>query len=464
MKYAKAFFGLTILYSSVAISYLAFYVAQGPVGVSGLICLVVTGLIIASDRLSGFSPLARSALSHFWNIVSFVANAVVFFYAGFIATISLILFWNDGLSLRDLFYIPLLYLLLSLLRYCLLFLCSPILRYTVSNFSWGEIFLVGHSALRGPVALILSQIVFHEGSTLKDNRGDYIVARVVIWVSGFAILTLLINGTTVHWFTRIFHVSNAAKKSIFKKAEQRLESLMKDSLERLKHSRWYAGADWIFVESLLDSSISPQSKKFRKVLKQLASNHSDYSLSWDNYRLRGSFPSVTSSIPGTDRVSSFPHDENPLHDEEMDEPPPEETLFVNSGLFSRTVRVETDSPNEQATREQPDRDVMVEYRKRALQGMRHYLQKQYMKGIVFPAVYRELETNIDEALCYPSRTIDIFNKAEETEWGSSWIDRVVIKRVASWLWFRWLASRMLYGYVILCLQKHGYSDYFLLHN
>eukprot|EP00871_Galdieria_phlegrea_P001844 jgi/Galph1/2660/GphlegSOOS_G1345.1 len=35
---------------SVAVSYLAFYVAQGPAGVSGLICLVVTGLVVAADR------------------------------------------------------------------------------------------------------------------------------------------------------------------------------------------------------------------------------------------------------------------------------------------------------------------------------------------------------------------------------------------------------------------------------
>ncbi|GJD12606.1 Sodium/hydrogen exchanger 7 [Galdieria sulphuraria] len=428
---------------SVAISYLAFYVAQGPAGVSGLICLVVTGLIIAADRLSGFSPLARDALTHFWNIISFIANAVVFFYAGFIATISIILFWNDGLSLKDLFYIPILYLLLSLLRYCLLFLCSPILRHTVSNFSWGEIFLVGHSALRGPISLILSQIVFHEGGVLKDNRNDYIVARVVIWTSGFAILTLLINGTTIHWLTKLFYVSNAAKKTIFERAEQRLERMMKDSLEQLKQSRWYAGTDWVFVETLLDSSISPQSKKFRKVLKQLASHSSDDSISWDNYSLKSNKPKpLRSSLPGTDRTRSFALDENSVPNEEMDEPPPEQTLLVTDGLHSQlhTVQVETDLSSEQVNRE-----VMMEYRKRALQGMRHYLQKQYIRGIVFPEVYRELESGLDEALCYPYRRMDIFDKAEETEWGSSLIDRFIVKRVASWLWFRWLASRILYG-------------------
>ncbi|GJQ11163.1 hypothetical protein GpartN1_g2954.t1 [Galdieria partita] len=433
---------------SVAVSYLAFYVAQGPAGVSGLICLVVTGLIIAADRLSGFSPLARDALTHFWNIISFIANAVVFFYAGFIAIVSIILFWNDGLSLRDLFYIPVLYLVLSLLRYCLLFLCSPILRHTVSNFSWGEIFLVGHSALRGPISLILSQIVFHEGILLKNNSNDYIVARVVIWTSGFAILTLLINGTTIHWLTKLFYVSNTAKKSIFARAEQRLERMMKDSLEQLKQSRWYAGADWIFVETLLDGSISPQSKKFRKILKQLASHSSDDSISWDNYTLKSNQPSpLRSSLPGTDQSLSFPVDENPVHREEMDEPPPEETLLVTEGLHSqlRTVQVETDLSGEQVTGEQVDREIIAEYRKRVLQGLRHYLQKQYIRGIVFPEVYRELETGIDEALCYPHRRIDIFDKAEEAEWGSSLIDRFIVKRVASWLWFRWLASRILYG-------------------
>jgi len=425
---------------SVAVSYLSFYVAQGPAGVSGLICLVVTGLIIAADRLSGFSPLARDALTHFWNILSFIANAVVFFYAGFIATISTILFWNDGLSVLDLFYIPILYLILSLLRYALLFLCSPILRYTVSSFSWGEIFLVGHSALRGPISLILSQIVFHDGSMLKDNRNDYIVARVVIWTSGFAILTLLINGTTINWLTKIFYVSNAARKSIFERAEKRLERMTKESLEQLKQSRWYAGADWIFVETLLDSSISPQSKKFRKVLKQLASHCSDDSVSWDNYALK---KSPSSSLPGTGQRLSIPRNENPLQDE-VDEPPPEYTLLTNESPYLHTVQIDADLPSEQIAGEQSDADVMMEYRKRALQGMRHYLQRQYIRGIVFPEVYRELETGIDEALCYPFRRINIFDKAEETEWGSSLIDRFIFKRVASFLWFRWLASRILY--------------------
>eukprot|EP00871_Galdieria_phlegrea_P000710 jgi/Galph1/163/GphlegSOOS_G4897.1 len=423
---------------SVAVSYLAFYVAQGPAGVSGLICLVVTGLVVAADRLSGFSPLARDVLSHFWDIVSFLANGIVFFYSGFIATISLIIFWNDGLSVLDLVYIPLLYLILSVLRYFLLFLCSPILRYTVSNFSWGEIFLMGHSALRGPIALILSQVVFHMGKDLQDNRNDAIVARVVIWTAGFAILTLLINGTTVQLVTRMLNVTSAAKKSIFKKAEERLDAFMKESINRLKLSRWYIGTDWVFVETLLDPKLSPKSKRFRNILKSLA-----------NKDFVSSESSRRSSIifQGVSTTNNSPFIQTRQDEEDNDEPPPEQSLLGSSNLFPY---VDFDSamgssPVE-ATRNDVDREVLIEYRKRVLQGLRHFLQKQYIRGIVFPEVFRELESAIDQALAYPFRPISLFEVAEREEWGVSFIDRFITKRLASLVWFRWLASRILYGF------------------
>lgn len=70
------------------ISYLCFYIANGPARVSGVIAVVVYGLYGSATTLWDMSPQARESkiFESFWDVVSLLVNGVVFLYAGVLAT------------------------------------------------------------------------------------------------------------------------------------------------------------------------------------------------------------------------------------------------------------------------------------------------------------------------------------------------------------------------------------------
>ena len=69
---------------TLACAYLAFYTANSPAGVSGVVAVAAYGLYGASTSKWDMSIKIEQSggFDYFWETIAFIANGIVFFYSG----------------------------------------------------------------------------------------------------------------------------------------------------------------------------------------------------------------------------------------------------------------------------------------------------------------------------------------------------------------------------------------------
>ena len=72
---------------TVSFAFLSFWIAQETLNASGPVSVTVCGLWMSATGLSSVSGGAREKLLSFWQTLTFISNALLFFFAG-VLTIS----------------------------------------------------------------------------------------------------------------------------------------------------------------------------------------------------------------------------------------------------------------------------------------------------------------------------------------------------------------------------------------
>ena len=179
---------------SVALPYLAYIIAEQSVGASGVIAVVVAGLTLNLTGPGRLPPQAWINLREVWDLLAHWAGALIFILAALLIPRLL-----EDVRLGDLALLGVVILAAIAARMMILFGLLPMLtmlrvsppverRYRVAIL-WG--------GLRGAVTLALALAV-PESVRVPDE-----IQRVVgILATGFALFTLLVQGTTLRLVIR----------------------------------------------------------------------------------------------------------------------------------------------------------------------------------------------------------------------------------------------------------------------
>ncbi|GJQ10673.1 hypothetical protein GpartN1_g2464.t1 [Galdieria partita] len=475
---------------TIVVSFLSFYVAQGPAGVSGAIAVVTSGLLFAADRLSRFSAEALKGLSYFWEVLAFVANTIVFFYSGFLSVVNMIAYWSDGLSGRDIAYIVVFYLLLNFLRAFGIALLSPILMNTGYKPGWRELALVSFSGLRGAVALILAQIVTHQSYLLKLPGN--IVPRVSVWTSGIVLLSLVLNGSAYRLVCDklgLLKLSDA-RLALFEQAKRKVIENDWNMFHSLSNSSRYAGADWTFVRVFVDPEVACDEKKLQYTLKHLNEYNSHMGNNPDaRHSSSEGSPSIQEleSIANTSAVDvvqsvtlrkdsrSIPSEGDHLGmiPSSYRQYNPSNNLSPRLSLLEETRRLGRKTPAvnrltelhntelEETEDNPPSRmqrsekgldkppvyegeDFAFEIRKRVLRALRSQVSQQRLRGFISANAYRTLRAAIDKGLDTLFEPLHVFVDLEKYGWGLSRLERFFIELFGRSSSTRFVSRRFLY--------------------
>eukprot|EP00181_Compsopogon_caeruleus_P003877 CAMPEP_0184678668 /NCGR_PEP_ID=MMETSP0312-20130426/1451_1 /TAXON_ID=31354 /ORGANISM="Compsopogon coeruleus, Strain SAG 36.94" /LENGTH=1048 /DNA_ID=CAMNT_0027127583 /DNA_START=383 /DNA_END=3529 /DNA_ORIENTATION=- len=201
---------------TVIIALLGFWVAQAPAKVSGVICNVVSGLVLSALGKPLISPKVREPLSHFWELVAFIANTIVFVYAGMLVVAFAWTCSDKPLVAKDYYFIPVWFIWLQVIRFASVYLSYPILRWRQPWFNIRHATVVGFSGLRGAISLILALEVGN-----SDRVSNSVSARVVVWTCAIVALSLLFNGTFIKTLLHILRLDivGSAKKEFLLSAK-----------------------------------------------------------------------------------------------------------------------------------------------------------------------------------------------------------------------------------------------------
>jgi len=212
--------------------YISFMLAENVVHCSGVLAVVVLGCYMSANGRTFFKGHIQHSMHHFWEVLTYAANTIIFVLAGFLIVADILLGELD-IKPEDLGWGILLYVLLNLIRLVVVTILYPWMNvYKGHELTLRESFICVWSGLRGAVGLALVLVVLEEESFTSRERG-----ATLAMVSSAVIGTLLINASTAAAMLRIVGLLTpglshertimAARKAIHERAlshyEERLE-------------------------------------------------------------------------------------------------------------------------------------------------------------------------------------------------------------------------------------------------
>ncbi|XP_056696417.1 sodium/hydrogen exchanger 7 isoform X2 [Spinacia oleracea] len=240
---------------TLAVSYVAYFTAQEGADVSGVLTVMTLGMFYAAAARTAFKGESQQSLHHFWEMVAYIANTLIFILSGAVIAQGVLssdnIFQNHGIAWG---YLILLYVYVLVARGVVVGVLFPFLRYFGYGLDWKEAMILVWSGLRGAVALSLSLSVKRSSgdpALLSSQTGTLFV----FFTGGIVFLTLIINGSTTQFVLRFLGMDklSKAKRRILEFTKYEMEKKALEAFGDLGEDEELGPADWPTVKRYIKS-------------------------------------------------------------------------------------------------------------------------------------------------------------------------------------------------------------------
>ncbi|KAG6757580.1 hypothetical protein POTOM_037898 [Populus tomentosa] len=261
---------------TLAVSYIAYFTAQEGAGVSGVLAVMTLGMFYAAVARTAFKGDGQQSLHHFWEMVAYIANTLIFILSGVVIAEGVLssgnIFHNHGHAWGYLF---LLYIFVQLSRFVVVGVLYPFLRYFGYGLDWKEATILIWSGLRGAVALSLSLsvkaskffgfsylLIFDFTSYMYQRTSDssmYLSSETgtlfVFFTGGIVFLTLIVNGSTTQFILHLLDMDrlSATKKRILNYTKYEMLNRALEAFGDLGDDEELGPVDWPTVKTYIAS-------------------------------------------------------------------------------------------------------------------------------------------------------------------------------------------------------------------
>jgi len=225
---------------SVVAAYLSFYIAEELLHVSGVVAIVTLGISLASIGRTRISPEVAGFLHHFWEMMAYIANTIIFLLVGIIIAVRIQLDSTEAWQALGILYLGVL-----VIRAISIVSLVPVLKRIGIGMSKEKIIVMIWGGLRGAVALALALSVAQNSLFPREIGG-----QILFLCAGIVVLTIVINGSTVRYLLQKLGLSELppAKQATVDKAEANIQSELIKTSQALKQDTSLAQADWKSID------------------------------------------------------------------------------------------------------------------------------------------------------------------------------------------------------------------------
>ncbi|CAL8091440.1 unnamed protein product [Orchesella dallaii] len=223
-------------------AFLTYFIGEAYLGVSGVMALVLLGITLSSERTC-ISPEVQGLVSHFWEMLGYLSNTVLFVLVGILITETAV----NSFRPEDGYYLVFLYFAINIIRFLMIGLVSPLLSRIGYGLSWQNMVVMTWGGLRGAVGICLALQTFRDKEICEK---DYIGPKILLQTAGIVILTLTVNGTTTKKLLDMLKLTELSIGKIqdMANAVRQIRSAQQKALRILRHDRFLADANWTNVE------------------------------------------------------------------------------------------------------------------------------------------------------------------------------------------------------------------------
>jgi len=176
------------LMALITVAYMTFFLAENSFHTSGIVGLVVCGVVVA--RTCWLTFVSEELIKGVWEALEFMANTVIFMLAGLLFGKS-VLSRQQDIVIQDVGWLLLLYAALTIFRAVMIGVLWIPMNALGHRLTLKDGLVMTWSGLRGAVSLAMA--------IMMDNHKDidhFVGSRVIFHVGGMAMLTMFVNATT----------------------------------------------------------------------------------------------------------------------------------------------------------------------------------------------------------------------------------------------------------------------------
>ncbi|XP_072046818.1 sperm-specific sodium:proton exchanger-like [Amphiura filiformis] len=227
---------------TLSMTYVVFYVGESIFGVSGVLAVVMLGLVVNANKVT-ISPEVEVFLHRFWEMLAYLANTLIFMVVGVVIAERAM----ENVESMDWFYLCALYIGINIIRAMAIGMFSPVLSRIGYGLPWRNAVVMTWGGLRGAVGLALALLVAQSG--VLDNR--IIGSKVLFHTSGIVLLTLIVNATTIQVLLKKLGMTDisAPKRIAMSNAVRQIQEAQSRTFTMLKSDRFLADADFTIAEA-----------------------------------------------------------------------------------------------------------------------------------------------------------------------------------------------------------------------
>ncbi|KAK9277152.1 hypothetical protein L1049_006691 [Liquidambar formosana] len=240
---------------TLAVSYIAYFTAQEGADVSGVLTVMTLGMFYAAVARTAFKGDGQQSLHHFWEMVAYIANTLIFILSGVVIAEGVLSSDNIfGSHENSWGYLILLYIFVQVSRIVVVGVLYPFLSYFGYGLDWKEAIILIWSGLRGAVALSLSLSV-KRASDNSPSLSSETGILFVFFTGGIVFLTLIVNGSTTQFILRLLDMDklSAAKKRILDYTKYEMLNKALEAFGDLGDDEELGPADWPTVKRYIES-------------------------------------------------------------------------------------------------------------------------------------------------------------------------------------------------------------------
>ncbi|KAJ4849261.1 Sodium/hydrogen exchanger 7 [Turnera subulata] len=227
-----------------AVSYIAYFTAQEVAEVSGVLAVITLGMFYAAVARTAFKSDGQRSLHHFWEMVAYIANTLIFILSGVVIA-------EGTLGSGNTFHHGTNWFIVVGVLY-------PFLQYLGYGLDWKEATVLIWSGLRGAVALALSLSV-----------------KFVFFTGGIVFLTLVLNGSTTQFILNLLDMNklSVAKMHILDHTKYEMHNRALKAFCDLGDDEELGPVDWPTVKEHIAS--------LKDLVEECESSHVTYNFHTD---------------------------------------------------------------------------------------------------------------------------------------------------------------------------------------
>ena len=248
---------------TILVGYAAMFIAEGMFHVSGVMALVAAGLWLGGPGRTKVSPEVSHFLHHFWHLLAYIANTLIFFLVGNVMGSKIVA--ATGADVGMIFAI---YFGILIIRYVITAMFRPLANMTTPDpINNADVAVISWGGLRGAVSMALVLIV-----AANEGVPEFVRDKLLLIASGVVFLTIAVNGTTMGKVLSKLGFSDTplGEQLALATAQASVLHEVKEEIEKVKSSRDLRTVSWGEVEDAVQGRIVEMHGKIEGIKGELA--------------------------------------------------------------------------------------------------------------------------------------------------------------------------------------------------